>query len=83
MTTKTLDKPIQGTVENHIKEVCIHHWKIEPPENPVSMGVCLKCGLTQEFNNYTLYSPWDSVSASSQKNDLGMNINTDLNEDWD
>ena len=83
MNVKTLDKPIQETGEDHAKDVCIHHWLIDPPDSPVSMGVCLKCGLQREFKNYTAYSPWDSISESLKQIDLGVEVNTNINEDWD
>jgi hypothetical protein len=30
---------------------CIHHWLIEPPNGPTSMGVCKRCGAMREFDN--------------------------------
>ena len=30
---------------------CSHHWLIEPPKGPTSMGVCKLCGATKEFQN--------------------------------
>ena len=30
---------------------CPHHWLIEPPQGPTSMGVCKLCGATREFDN--------------------------------
>ncbi len=29
---------------------CVHHIIIEPPEGPVSIGVCKKCGLVKEYD---------------------------------
>lgn len=28
----------------------IHHWKLEPPGKPTSLGKC-RCGATREFSN--------------------------------
>ena len=30
---------------------CPHHWVIETPEGPVSIGKCKLCGEEREFNN--------------------------------
>ncbi len=30
---------------------CCHHWLIEPAAGPVSLGNCLNCGETREFQN--------------------------------
>ena len=31
--------------------VCTHHWVIETPAGPVSIGRCRLCGEEREFNN--------------------------------
>ena len=31
--------------------VCTHHWVIETPHGPVSIGRCKLCGEEREFNN--------------------------------
>ncbi|MFC1873087.1 hypothetical protein ACFLYV_05215 [Chloroflexota bacterium] len=31
--------------------VCLHHWNIEEPDGPVSVGVCKLCGATRHFSN--------------------------------
>ncbi len=39
---------------------CRHHWRIEPPQGPVSMGQCLRCGEEREFRNSAQESVWDN-----------------------
>ena len=29
----------------------VHHWRIEPPNGPTSMGRCRTCGEEREFQN--------------------------------
>jgi hypothetical protein len=36
------------------KQSCPHHWVIESPSGPVSVGVCKWCGARMEFSNYIL-----------------------------
>ena len=36
------------------KESCPHHWVIESPAGPVSVGICKRCGARTEFTNYVL-----------------------------
>ena len=31
---------------------CEHHWVLDPPEGPVSKGVCRSCGEERDFPNY-------------------------------
>lgn len=36
---------------------CRHHWLIESPDGPTSLGVCRICGLEREFdNNFEQYA---------------------------
>ncbi len=30
---------------------CRHHWLIETPDGPTSLGVCRICGLERKFDN--------------------------------
>jgi len=41
---------------------CSHHWLIEPPKGPTSMGVCKLCGARKEFDNQL--KSRDSIAAS-------------------
>jgi hypothetical protein len=45
------------------EDKCSHHWLIEPPKGPTSMGVCKLCGAKKEFNNQL--KARDSVAAGS------------------
>ncbi len=36
---------------------CRHHWRIEPPEGPYSVGRCIRCGEERAFRN----SEWDDA----------------------
>ena len=48
MTEQTTDDP------DHM-----HHWIIDQPNGPTSIGTCKSCGLTQEFKNSIQGSGWD------------------------
>jgi hypothetical protein len=30
-----------------------HYWVIDPPNGPISIGTCKKCGEKKEFSNYS------------------------------
>ncbi len=64
MATELLEKAVPELAKEQAQVTCIHHWIIDPPENPVSMGVCLKCGAEQEFRNYFAHSIWESESEA-------------------
>ena len=38
---------------------CMHHWLIDQPNGPTSMGKCKICGASQEFNNSVQGTGWD------------------------
>ena len=61
MTNKVLEKLENELDEEQAGEMCVHHWIIEPPERPVSKGVCQKCGVEREFQNYFPYSKWETA----------------------
>ena len=43
--------------------VCSHHWVIEPPSGPVSLGVCQDCQETREFKNSIPWEYWQRKSG--------------------
>jgi len=47
-----------------------HHWVIDSPDGPTSLGVCKHCGREKEFNN------------SSAPDRGGWNSNADLFGQW-
>ena len=58
-------------------ETC--HWVIEPPNGPVSMGKCKKCGIQKEFKNSFEYNTWHGERPSKDKDDSKRMINQRLN----
>ena len=34
-----------------IETQCIHHWILEPPNGPVTEGICKKCDRIKKFDN--------------------------------
>lgn len=41
---------------------CRHHWIIQPALGPHSLGVCLGCGESREFNNSVGNHTWDDYN---------------------
>ena len=50
-----------------VKKECRHHWVIESPRGPTSMGICRHCGLVKEFSNYMPFSSWDDDNSRFKK----------------
>ncbi len=48
-----------------------HHWLIESPNGPLSIGRCA-CGETREFRNSSEDSIWDRAEGRSRWNDMGI-----------
>ena len=52
---------------------CAHHWVIDSPSGPISMGVCKQCGAEGEFKNSLPDGTWErdsSQQSSSPENPL-------------
>lgn len=49
----------------------IHHWVVESPNGPFSIGTC-SCGESKEFRNSSEDSIWDRVEGRSRWNDMGI-----------
>lgn len=58
--TMTQDPPV-------VVAQCRHHWAIDRPTGPTSMGVCLRCGAQKVFLNSPADFPWEGDNVS----DLG------------
>ncbi len=46
--------------------MCTHYWVIEPPNGPISKGVCKLCGSQKEFRNWQTqkeYNEWNSIDS--------------------
>tara|TARA_B100000941_G_scaffold49871_1_gene31653 strand:- start:205 stop:432 length:228 start_codon:yes stop_codon:yes gene_type:complete len=70
--SKSTDKPEKSTnicIDN--SETC--HWVIEPPNGPVSMGKCKKCGTQKEFKNSFEYNTWHGERPSKDKDNVKKN----------
>jgi len=70
MISKVLEKGMDELIEETCADTCIHHWVIEPPEGPVSKGVCRKCGQERQFDNYMPHSVWESENARGRGYDI-------------
>ena len=83
MATKILTKPKEAKPETKRNEVCVHHWVIEPPEGPVSKGVCKICGAEKDFHNHKAYSDWGNESSSISRigRDFGNKSQSEDGED--
>ena len=45
---------------------CLHHWVIDRPAGPTSMGQCQGCGERREFHNFVEGSSWRSEALLDQ-----------------
>ena len=60
--------------------LCQHHWLIESPNGPVSMGVCRLCGAEREFHNYTEISSFGGVYI--ERSARGSRLSSDIEAIW-
>jgi hypothetical protein len=60
-----MSKAIVTEVERATKErSCRHHWLIESPHGPTSMGICKLCGAQREFSNSATDFLWEDEPLS-------------------
>lgn len=78
MALKTLPGQVREESLRESRRECVHHWLIEPPEGPVSTGVCRKCGARQEFENFSPYSTWDNETTASSGHRRNGDVNFSL-----
>ena len=45
---------------------CAHHWVIDSPSGPTSIGICKLCGNEQEFQNSLSDAGWEKESGSDR-----------------
>ena len=45
---------------------CPHHWIIETPGGPTSIGTCKLCGAKQEFRNSLSIAGWERETLSER-----------------
>ena len=57
-------RPVTGNEQQ--VATCQHHWIIEAPTGPVSMGVCQICEEVREFKNYIEAAPWGDTAPIVQ-----------------
>lgn len=43
--------------------MCSHHWVIDTPNGPTSVGTCKICGEKQEFVNSLMSVGWEKVTS--------------------
>ncbi len=66
VTTLESDAPKVRTAINYCEPVELgvaHHWDIEPPNGPTSMGMCRGCGAERVFRNST-----EDISSGEWRN---------------
>jgi hypothetical protein len=54
-----------GTVEEI--DDCCHHWMIEAPNGPTSLGTCRDCGEAREFKNSIQITSWESEGKNKNR----------------
>ena len=58
---------IQEIQEELPESDCRHHWMIESPNGPTSVGTCKLCGMRAEFRNSMPGSGWDRESPQAKR----------------
>jgi hypothetical protein len=47
---------------------CNHHWVIDSPNGPTSVGTCRTCGELREFKNSIQITSWESEGSHANRN---------------
>jgi hypothetical protein len=51
-----------------VESDCNHHWVIESPNGPTSVGKCRTCGERREFKNSIQITSWESEGSHAHRN---------------
>ena len=62
------ERPAPQVIENPTE--CKHHWIIDSPTGPVSLGACRQCGEVREFKNYIESAPWKEDHSEAPAKEL-------------
>jgi hypothetical protein len=60
MSEAAVTEPDEVSTESR----CRHHWLIESPRGPTSMGICKLCGAQKEFRNSASDFLWEGEPLS-------------------
>lgn len=61
MSKAAVTQPGEATKE---EPGCRHHWLIESPHGPTSLGTCKLCGAQEEFRNSACDWLWEDEPLS-------------------
>jgi len=64
MMSKVVEPGLKKRVN---KAKCHHHWVIESPDGPTSIGICKYCGAVKEFSNFLPFSTWEDYGSKQNK----------------
>jgi hypothetical protein len=61
---------IQQSIETaeFVESDCNHHWVIESPNGPTSLGRCSSCGELRQFKNSIQITSWESEGNHLHRN---------------
>jgi len=62
-TAEVVTAPATEAVPVPIRPSHAHHWVIEPPNGPFSLGRCRSCNEEKQFPNSTESAEWASDAA--------------------
>ena len=60
------DKPVKKDptkLESAEETQCVHHWEIDAPDGPESIGVCMHCGILRSFKNGMEAVMWERTNT--------------------
>tara|TARA_Y100000034_G_C6553385_1_gene239179 strand:+ start:97 stop:480 length:384 start_codon:yes stop_codon:yes gene_type:complete len=68
-------------VQTEEKE-CEHHWRIESPSGPWSLGVCVKCNKRDAFRNSVEEGGWNPKQSNSKEKQIQTKENFLLSKEY-
>ncbi len=66
MTQQGIDETIE--IAEIVESDCNHHWVIDSPNGPTSVGTCRVCGELREFKNSIQITSWESEGNHANRN---------------
>ena len=64
-------------------KTCIHHWRIQPANGPISTGTCCKCGEMRQFQNTVAADSWSERKTNKDKAESQEIVKAELDSSKD
>jgi hypothetical protein len=70
------------TEEKECEHHCEHHWRIESPSGPWSLGICVRCNKRDAFRNSVEEVGWNPKQSNGKEKHIQTKENFLLSKEY-